>query len=85
MLAAVEGHKDIARLLLRFKPSLEAVDGEGYNPLFLAATNGNYEVVKLLVEEPNPHIDVKNNVSFCAPVNECWIGDVGVPSCIETS
>ena len=72
MLAAVEGSKEMAKVLLKYKPSLTAVDSEGYNPLFLAATNGNFEVVKLLVEQPNPQINVKNNVgsrSICDVVN----------------
>ncbi len=64
MLAAIEGSKEVVKVLLKYKPSLIAVDSEGYNPLFLAATNGNYEVAKILVEQPNPEINIKNNVRF---------------------
>jgi len=49
--AAISGYHDMVRVLLDHKASVNIQDRHGNTPLHLAASNGNYEVVKLLVGE----------------------------------
>ena len=48
-MAATNGYHDIVKVLLDHKASVNAQDHHGNTPLHLAASCGNYEVVKLLV------------------------------------
>ena len=50
-MAAISGYHDMVRVLLDHKASVNIQDCHGNTPLHLAASNGNYEVVKLLVGE----------------------------------
>jgi len=47
--AAISGYQDMVKILLDYKASVNVQDRHGNTPLHLAASNGNYEVVKLLV------------------------------------
>ena len=48
-MAATNGNHDIVKFLLDHKASVNVQDYHGNTPLHLAASYGNYEVVKLLV------------------------------------
>ena len=48
-MAAISGYQDMVKILLDYKASVNVQDRHGNTPLHLAASNGNYEVVKLLV------------------------------------
>jgi ankyrin repeat protein len=50
MLAAREGHVELARVLVDAVAEVDAVAGDGKTPLALAIFNGSYEVASLLVE-----------------------------------
>lgn len=64
MLAAIEGHKDMVRTLLQHQASVVARDQDGCTALYLAASNGNYEAVKILAEQPLADVNVKNKVRY---------------------
>ena len=48
-LAALNGHKDVAELLLANKAEVNAKDNHGETPLHLAAVNGHKDVAELLL------------------------------------
>lgn len=51
--AALNGHKEIVKLLLDHDASTNIVDVKGSSPLHLAAWSGNVEIVKLLLSGPS--------------------------------
>ncbi|XP_018335767.1 ankyrin repeat and SAM domain-containing protein 1A-like isoform X2 [Agrilus planipennis] len=51
--AALNGHKEIVRLLLDHDASTNIVDSKGSTPLHLAAWSGNIEIVQLLLCGPS--------------------------------
>ncbi len=65
MIASKEGHKDIVSYLLAKKASVSHTDVEGATVLFVTASVGNYEVLKLLLSNPRAiaEINTKNRVS----------------------
>ena len=63
MLAAIEGHKDMVRTLLQHGASVVARDQDGCTALYLAASNGNYEAVKILAQQQLADINIRNKVS----------------------
>ena len=52
-LAAKLGYKDIVKVLLQHKASVNVTNSDGCTPLHLAASNGNYEVARMIVATPN--------------------------------
>lgn len=62
MLAAIEGNKDMILTLLRHNASVTAMDKDGKTALYHAASNGNYEAVKILVGQPLTDINIKSKV-----------------------
>ncbi len=64
MVAAVEGNKDMIRTLLQYNASVAAVDQAGCTALYLAASTGNYEAVKILAQQQLVDVNVKNKVWF---------------------
>ncbi|CAG9819940.1 unnamed protein product [Phaedon cochleariae] len=50
--AALNGHKEIVKLLLDHDASTNIVDSKGSSPLHLAAWSGNVEIVRLLLSGP---------------------------------
>jgi ankyrin repeat protein len=50
MLAAREGHVEVARLLVAAGPDIDATAGDGKTALALAIFNGNYDVASFLVD-----------------------------------
>ena len=63
MLASIDGNKEMVLVLLKYKASVIARDIKGCTALYHAASNGNYEVVKVLVAQPLTEVNVKNKVS----------------------
>ncbi|XP_063237458.1 ankyrin repeat and sterile alpha motif domain-containing protein 1B [Bacillus rossius redtenbacheri] len=63
--AALNGHKDVVKLLLTHEASTNIVDGKGSSPLHLAAWTGNVDVVRLLLchgpSVPNVNLTTKDN------------------------
>ena len=64
MLSAIDNQKDMLCLLLTHKASVMAVDVKGYTPLYLAAKYGNYELVRILLKEPDVDVNIKSKVSW---------------------
>ncbi|XP_044737576.1 ankyrin repeat and sterile alpha motif domain-containing protein 1B-like isoform X2 [Chrysoperla carnea] len=63
--AALNGHREIVRLLLAHEASTNIVDVKGSSPLHLAAWTGNVDVVRLLLchgpSVPNVNLTTKDN------------------------
>ncbi len=75
MIASKEGHKDIVSFLLSMKASVGHKDIKGATVLFVTASVGNYEVLKLLLNNPRTiaEINTKNRVSFYIYFySQCW-------------
>uniref|UniRef100_A0A6P7EXA3 Ankyrin repeat and SAM domain-containing protein 1A-like isoform X2 n=1 Tax=Diabrotica virgifera virgifera TaxID=50390 RepID=A0A6P7EXA3_DIAVI len=51
--AALNGHKEIVKLLLEHDASTNIVDSKGSSPLHLAAWSGNVDIVRLLLSGPS--------------------------------
>ncbi|CAG9856297.1 unnamed protein product [Phyllotreta striolata] len=51
--AALNGHRDIVKLLLEHDASTNIVDSKGSSPLHLAAWSGSVEIVRLLLSGPS--------------------------------
>jgi len=49
--AAILGHTQVVRLLLDYETDIDARDAKGQTPLYVAAWNRRYKVVKLLLQE----------------------------------
>ena len=66
MIAAIEGHKELVSYLLDKKASVSHRDIEGATVVFVTASVGNYEVLKLLLANPRAiaEINTKNRVGF---------------------
>ena len=52
-LAARHGFMDTVKVLLDHQASVTVTDLNGYTPLYLAASEGNYEAAKLIVVSPD--------------------------------
>ena len=65
MVAAVEGNKDMIRALLKHNASVVTRDSEGCTALYLAASNGNYEAVKVLAQHHLADPNATNKVCVC--------------------
>ena len=65
MLACVEGHKDLVKVLLSKKASVSLKDINGATATFLTASVGNYEILKLLLSNHRAlaEINTKDRVS----------------------
>lgn len=63
MLAAIEGNKEMVSVLLKHKAKPNVMDLDGETALYHAASNGNYEVVKILAGLPLADVNLKNKVS----------------------
>ena len=58
--AAINGHKDVAELLLANKAEVNAKDNNGVTPLHLAAFNGHKDVAELLLAN-KAEVNAKDN------------------------
>lgn len=65
MVASINGHKNIVKYLLSRNASVSLGDIDGATVTFLAASAGNYEVLKVLLTNPRvlAEIDMKDKVS----------------------
>ena len=63
-LAAKLGYKDIVRVLLQHKASVNVADSNGCTPLYLAASNGNYEVARMIIASPDCTVHTSRKVWF---------------------
>ncbi|OXU25060.1 hypothetical protein TSAR_002247 [Trichomalopsis sarcophagae] len=63
--AALNGHKEVVKLLLQHEASTNIVDAKGSSPLHLAAWSGNSEIVRLILSQgpsvPNVNLTTKDN------------------------
>ncbi|XP_074108399.1 ankyrin repeat and SAM domain-containing protein 1A isoform X11 [Cotesia typhae] len=63
--AALNGHKDVVKLLLQHEASTNVVDAKGSSPLHLAAWAGDAEIVRLILSQgpsvPNVNLTTKDN------------------------
>ncbi|XP_011335014.1 ankyrin repeat and SAM domain-containing protein 1A isoform X3 [Ooceraea biroi] len=63
--AAVNGHRDVVRLLLQYEASTNVVDGKGSSPLHLAAWAGHGDIVRLILSQgpsvPKVNLVTKDN------------------------
>ncbi|XP_012523752.2 ankyrin repeat and SAM domain-containing protein 1A isoform X2 [Monomorium pharaonis] len=63
--AALNGHRDVVRLLLQYEASTNVVDAKGSSPLHLAAWAGDAEIVRLILNQgpsvPNVNLATKDN------------------------
>ena len=66
-LAAIEGSKEVAGILLELKAALSVKDLHGCTSLHLAASYGNYEVAKMILAVPG-HSSVHTSTKvLCQP------------------
>ncbi|XP_064390639.1 uncharacterized protein LOC135338431 isoform X3 [Halichondria panicea] len=68
MIASKEGHKDIVSYLLAKKASVSHTDVEGATVLFVTASVGNYEVLKLLLSNPRAIAEINTKNRFGCPI-----------------
>ena len=61
-LTASLGFKDVAKVLLQRKALVTVEDAKGCTPLFLAASNGNYEIAKLIIASPDCDVNAITKV-----------------------
>ncbi|KAL0128961.1 hypothetical protein PUN28_003973 [Cardiocondyla obscurior] len=63
--AALNGHRDVVKLLLQYEASTNVVDAKGSSPLHLAAWAGDAEIVRLILNQgpsvPNVNLATKDN------------------------
>ncbi|XP_077275516.1 ankyrin repeat and SAM domain-containing protein 1A isoform X2 [Temnothorax americanus] len=63
--AALNGHRDVVRLLLQYEASTNVVDAKGSSPLHLAAWAGDAEIVRLILNQgpsvPKVNLATKDN------------------------
>ena len=62
-LASKLGFKDHVKILLKREASVTLKDSGGRTPLYLAASNGNYEITKMLVATPDCDLHTVNKAS----------------------
>jgi ankyrin repeat protein len=48
--AAMDGHTEIVRILIKAEASVNLINNDGKSPLYLAAMDGNTEIVKILLD-----------------------------------
>lgn len=61
--AAVNGNKDVARILLKYEANVNAIDLDGKTPLMIAVVNGHQSLVEVLLSS-GADLTVKNSVSL---------------------
>ncbi|XP_012342329.1 ankyrin repeat and SAM domain-containing protein 1A-like isoform X2 [Apis florea] len=63
--AALNGHKEVVKLLLQYEASTNVVDAKGSSPLHLAAWAGDAEIVRLILTQgpsvPKVNLTTKDN------------------------
>ncbi|XP_071564728.1 ankyrin repeat and SAM domain-containing protein 1A isoform X2 [Temnothorax nylanderi] len=63
--AALNGHRDVVRLLLQYEASTNVIDAKGSSPLHLAAWAGDAEIVRLILNQgpsvPKVNLATKDN------------------------
>ncbi|XP_011645776.1 ankyrin repeat and SAM domain-containing protein 1A-like isoform X1 [Pogonomyrmex barbatus] len=63
--AALNGHRDVVKLLLQYEASTNVVDAKGSSPLHLAAWAGDAEIVRLILNQgpsvPKVNLATKDN------------------------
>ncbi|XP_057340968.1 ankyrin repeat and sterile alpha motif domain-containing protein 1B isoform X4 [Microplitis mediator] len=63
--AALNGHKEIVKLLLQHEASTNVIDAKGSSPLHLAAWAGDADIVRLILSQgpsvPNVNLTTKDN------------------------
>ncbi|XP_020300342.1 ankyrin repeat and SAM domain-containing protein 1A-like isoform X2 [Pseudomyrmex gracilis] len=63
--AALNGHRDVVKLLLQYEASTNVVDAKGSSPLHLAAWAGDAEIVRLILSQgpsvPKVNLATKDN------------------------
>ncbi|XP_012218625.1 ankyrin repeat and SAM domain-containing protein 1A-like isoform X2 [Linepithema humile] len=63
--AALNGHRDVVKLLLQYEASTNVVDAKGSSPLHLAAWAGDAEIVRLILSQgpsvPNVNLATQDN------------------------
>ncbi|KAK6336859.1 hypothetical protein TWF718_009648 [Orbilia javanica] len=62
-IAALRGHKEVAKILISKGADLEARDRNGCTPLWIAAASGHANIVRLLAEK-NADLEANNNSYF---------------------
>ena len=62
MVAAIEGNKEMTSVLIKHKASVTAKDRDGCTAVYLAASSGNYEALKMLAQQPMSDVNIKNVV-----------------------
>jgi ankyrin repeat protein len=63
ILAAVNGHEDICRLLIVHGALIEAQNNYGWTPLIWAASRGHMNVCRLLIEK-NASVETKDDIGL---------------------
>jgi hypothetical protein len=71
--AVMNGHIEIARLLLQNGAEVNAKDSDGYTPLHIAARNGHVDFLHLLVEN-GADLEAQNNDGWRALHRAAWMG-----------
>ncbi|XP_037051810.1 ankyrin-1-like [Bradysia coprophila] len=66
-LASLNGHPDVAKLLIQYGADVNATENNGYNALHLAAQTGYSEIVKLLVDKV-ASIDAQTTEEWFTPL-----------------
>jgi ankyrin repeat protein len=77
MLAAQEGHVDIARLLLDRGAILDARNNHGNSSLLLASREGREEMVRLLLDR-GADIEAVEKEGWTALIMAAWNGEAGI-------
>ena len=77
MLASLNGHVEVAKLLLDWDVRIDLQANEGWSALMLASKNGHAEVAKLLLDR-DAKIDLQTNDGMSALILASWNGHTEV-------
>lgn len=62
--------KECVKVLLQHKAVVNVKDTNGCTPLYVAAGNGNYEIIKMIVAVPDCDV---TNLKVCPYIQTRWI------------